>query len=132
MSFLRFATISGALAVCFGAFGAHYLRPLVGANNLHAYLVGVEYQFIHTLALLAVSLLTDRFSQNQKVLKRLKFAGGFFMGGIVLFSGSLYLIATEGTLWSGPKVFLGPITPLGGLLFILAWVFMFFAAKKIN
>jgi uncharacterized membrane protein YgdD (TMEM256/DUF423 family) len=106
------AGISGMVAVGLGAFGAHALRAQLGPDALRAYQTGVEYQFIHTIALLFVALLCIRYPQQSWWAA----SGWLFTAGIVLFSGSLYLLATAGWRW------LGPVTPLGGLSFILGWL----------
>ena len=109
--FITLSALSGMLAVIFGAFGAHALR-----NRFDDYLMGVfetavQYHFYHTLALLAVGIIA--LHQPQTVL--LKSAGWLFLLGIVIFSGSLYLLSLSGVKW------LGAITPIGGLAFIAGW-----------
>lgn len=109
--FITLSALSGMLAVIFGAFGAHGLR-----NRLDGYLMGVfetavQYHFYHTLALLAVGVIA--LHQPQTML--LKSAGWLFLIGILVFSGSLYILALSGVKW------LGAITPLGGLAFIAGW-----------
>lgn len=108
----------GALAVALGAFGAHGLSSKLAPERLQIFETGVRYQFYHVFAILVVGLLAQ-YSPSAA----LHWSGRFFILGIVLFSGSLYLLATRDLLgiqsWS--KV-LGPITPLGGLLFIAGWV----------
>ncbi len=110
--FLLLAAASGLLAVILGAFGSHGLRGKLDANLLSAFQTGVEYQFYHTLALLAVALLLLRFPH----LGLLTWAGLAFVAGILLFCGSLYALALGGPRW------LGPVTPLGGLSFMLGWL----------
>lgn len=118
--FLSLASISGALAVILGAFGAHGLRDKISPAMLAVYQTGIQYQFYHTLALLAVGLLLQRLPANQW----LNTSGWLLIGGIVLFSGSLYWLALGGPRW------LGPVTPLGGLAFILAWGCLLVAVFK--
>jgi uncharacterized membrane protein YgdD (TMEM256/DUF423 family) len=108
--FLLFGASYGLLGVAFGAFGAHALRSRLSPEMLAVYHTGVEYQFYHALALLAVGLLA-----LQRCPPGLPLAGWCFATGVLLFSGSLYLLALTGTRW------LGAITPFGGLLFLVGW-----------
>lgn len=112
---IRLAAISGAVAVIIGAFGAHGLKPQLSAYQLDIFEKGVQYQFVHTLALLGVGLLQKNTSQN------LKWSAGLFLAGIVFFSGSLYLLACRDLLHFS-VAWAGPITPLGGLCFIGGWI----------
>ncbi len=123
--FLIIGTILSALAVALGAFGAHGLKKLVDADTVATYQTGVQYQMYHALALLAVGMLSFRF-QNAWI----NYAGFSFVGGIVLFSGSLYLISSFKAMNKTVPGFVYPITPLGGLLFILGWIFLLFALLK--
>src|SRR5690606_10925641 len=111
------AAINGLLAVVFGAFGAHALKTRTTESLLSAWQTGVQYQFYHALALLAVGMLMTKTLNNSLLLT----CGVLFTVGIILFSGSLY-----GLTLSGPK-WLGPVTPVGGMLLILGWV-VFIAA----
>jgi len=110
--FLIFASISGSFAVIAGAFGAHALKNQLSASLLSAYETAVQYQFIHTLALLALGVL---LLKRENVSRAFTIAGVSWIIGIVLFCGSLYALALGGPRW------LGPVTPLGGLFFIVAW-----------
>ena len=123
--FLILGTILSALAVALGAFGAHGLKKLVDAETVATYQTGVQYQMYHALALLALGILSFRF-QNALI----NYAGFSFVGGIVLFSGSLYLISSFKAMNKTVPGFVYPITPLGGLLFILGWIFLLFALLK--
>ena len=111
---LKIAAISGALAVSLGAFGAHGLKEMLTPAMLEIFKTGVQYQFYHTFALLAVGILQSLGESNQ-----LKWASRLFVAGIIIFSGSLYLLSI-----SGIKV-LGAITPIGGIAFIAGWVMLF-------
>ncbi|MDA9063935.1 DUF423 domain-containing protein [Pseudomonadales bacterium] len=108
---LLFAAISGFLSVGLGAFAAHGLRGRLDPKLMSAFETGVGYQMSHTLVLLIVGLLMLLWDRHWA----LQGASYAFMAGIVLFSGSLYLLALSG--WSWP----GPITPLGGLGFLIGW-----------
>ncbi|MBX2917336.1 MAG: DUF423 domain-containing protein [Cyclobacteriaceae bacterium] len=105
------AGIMGLLAVALGAFGAHALKPTLLANNrLSIYELAVQYQFYHTFALLAIALL-----MRNKESRHLQVASVFMFMGIVCFSGSLYILALTNTGW------LGVVTPLGGVCFLVGW-----------
>ncbi|MEQ7800591.1 DUF423 domain-containing protein [Pedobacter sp. ASV1-7] len=118
------ASLCGAIAVIFGAFGAHSLKNVLSAGAVEIWAKGVEYQFYHTFALLFLS----QFAMvNDKLVK---WSYIFFTMGIVLFSGSLYLLATREILNIGFLNYIGPITPIGGLCFILGWALLFIAASK--
>lgn len=97
------------LSVMLGAFAAHGLKSRLTEYSLGVFKTAAEYQMVHGLALIAVAILI-KWGINLTV------AGGFFIAGTLLFSGSLYLLALSGMKW------LGPITPLGGLCFIIGWV----------
>lgn len=117
--FLLIGAVSGFLAVALGAFGAHGLKSHVSAEMLAVWQTGVQYQMFHTLALLAVSLLGGRVADRW-----LNLSGWMMVLGIVLFSGSLYLMTLSGVRW------LGVITPFGGLSFLAAWFCLFMAGWR--
>ncbi|MDR3696025.1 DUF423 domain-containing protein [Mucilaginibacter sp.] len=120
------AAIFGMLAVIAGAFGAHGLEGKLSAKNMAVWHTAVQYQFYHTFALIFLSTLT-RFK-----IKLVAHCYILFSLGIVLFSGSLYMLSCAGLIgWSWLPI-LGPITPLGGLLFIAGWVCLGVAALKIK
>lgn len=107
------------LGVAIGAFGAHILKESLSAESLAVYNTGVEYHFYHALGLLAVGILAKYFDQ-----KRMMWSAIFLSAGIILFSGSLYLLAISGVKG------LGAITPLGGMSFISGWIFLIMAVVK--
>ena len=109
--FITLASLSGMLAVVFGAFGAHALKGKLDDYALGVFDTAVQYHFYHSFALLAVGVIA--LSQPQTVM--LKSSGWLFLIGILIFSGSLYLLSVTGVRW------LGAITPLGGLAFIGGW-----------
>ena len=117
--FLLFGAGYGLLGVAFGAFGAHALRSRLSPEMLAVYHTGVEYQFYHALALLAVGLLA-----LQRCPPGLPLAGWCFAIGVLLFSGSLYVLALTGTRW------FGAITPFGGLLFLVGWSALIWAVSR--
>ena len=109
--------ILGALAVIMGAFGAHFLKERLTAIQLNSYQTGVSYHFYHTLAILGVLALRQK--GNQKVLD---LSIKLFLIGIICFSGSLYLLSCRELIGLSYYKWLGPITPIGGVFFILAWL----------
>lgn len=115
--FLIIASVFGALSVIFGAFGAHALKKIVPAETIVTFETGVRYQFYHTFALFVTAILFATIPGRW-----LTVAGWFFIVGIILFSGSLYILtgikATKTVGLSG----IGIITPLGGLFFIAGWL----------
>ena len=120
--FLSLAAISGFLAVAIGAFGAHGLESVLNADSMRTYQTGVQYHFYHTLALLGVGLLAMQIEPS----RLLTIAGWAFVVGIVLFSGSLYILSISGIRW------LGAITPLGGLAFLIGWGCLFWLALSVR
>jgi uncharacterized membrane protein YgdD (TMEM256/DUF423 family) len=110
-TFLTLASTSGLLAVAIGAFGAHALKARLDAYSLGVFETAVQYQFYHSLALLGVGILL----LHQPQVALLRSSGWLFLIGMILFSGSLYLLALSGVKW------LGAVTPLGGLAFIAGW-----------
>ncbi len=127
MKFIRIAAISGIIAVVLGAFGAHSLKKVLDPGQLQAFETGIRYQFYHTFALFCTGLLMMSHPS-----KALNMAGGSFLAGIICFSGSLYLLSTRSLLGIENLSILGPVTPLGGLLFIMGWIFVLVAVKKIK
>ena len=110
------ASVFGMLAVIAGAFGAHGLSKYLSSKNMEVWHTAVQYQFYHTFALLFLSTLT------RLKTSLLRHAYYLFTVGIILFSGSLYVLACGSIFdWTWLPV-LGPVTPFGGLLFIAGWV----------
>ena len=118
------ASVFGILAVILGAFGAHALKSQLDPAGLEVWKTAVSYHFYHTLALLFVSILP---ASNGKVVNM---AAWFFSLGILFFSGSLYLISTKEILNIKQLSVLGPLTPIGGLFFILGWFSLITIAVK--
>lgn len=110
--YLITAALLGALAVGFGAFGAHGLRETLSPRMLEVYQTAVKYQMFHVSALLGVGILLKSSENNAW----LKLAGFFFIVGTAVFSGSLYILSITGVRW------LGAITPVGGVFFIVGWL----------
>lgn len=119
--FIRIAAIAGATAVGIGAFGAHGLESILEANSrLDTFETAVRYHFYHALALLVVAI-WHHLQPKRKILEKSMWS---FLIGIIIFSGSLYVLSLTGITW------LGAITPLGGVAFIVGWLFLFWAGKK--
>ena len=108
-----------------GAFAAHGLQDKLESSQLQAFETGVRYQMYHALMLFAVAWLMDR---SGHIL--LNSAGMLFIIGIILFSGSLYLLATRNLLGLDSWTWLGPVTPMGGLAFIIGWLLLFIGILK--
>lgn len=121
------ASIFGIIGVSFGAFGAHFLKSRLQVEDLDILRTGVLYLFVHTLATLFVIVL----SAGDLNSRHLKGSGLLFVIGIILFSGSLFLIATR-SLTMLPTNYIGILTPVGGLCFILAWSLLFLYAFSRN
>ena len=112
--FLLLGSLAMMFAVGLGAFGAHGLKDKLSADMLAVYRTGVDYHFYHALGLLALGMIAAHLPESELV----KWSGALMAAGIVLFSGSLYLLALAGTRW------LGAITPVGGAAWIVAWALL--------
>jgi uncharacterized membrane protein YgdD (TMEM256/DUF423 family) len=117
--------VLGALAVILGAFAAHSLKSLLPPYSLEVFNTGVTYQFIHTVAILLCALfaMQSTTAAGEKAFHR---AAICFIIGILFFSGSLYALAITGVKW------FGPITPIGGVMFILGWGLFAHAGYKMT
>ncbi len=123
---LQWAAMSGLIAVMLGAFGAHGLKPLIDEKTLHAYNTAVLYHFLHTLVLLSMALWHGEKSGNQ-----FTWSVRLFLAGMLGFSGSLYAIALSKA--AGIDIsWLGPVTPMGGLLLMGGWLMLFLHASQNN
>lgn len=118
-TFIMIAAALLALAVTFGAFGAHALKTQLSAEMLQTWKTAVDYHFYHALGLLVVGVLMISFPSSA-----LKWSAVLLAIGILLFSGSLYTMALTGIKW------LGAITPIGGLSFIAGWIMLLIAVWK--
>lgn len=110
--------IFGMLAIILGAFGAHALKKILSLEQLSTFETGVRYQMYQALFLLFIGLMTDLSQKTKKIIYNL------VLFGVILFSGSIYLLATN-TLTSFDFKTIGFVTPIGGLLLILAWGVLF-------
>lgn len=112
---LKIVAVLGALAVGIGAFGAHGLKPMLSVVQIETFKTASFYHFVHVIPMLLIAL---KYNEH-KILKQCFY---LFIIGILCFSGSLYIISTKhligGDIWN----FVGPITPVGGLFFILGWL----------
>lgn len=115
--FLQVAALVGAISVAFGAFGAHALKKMVSDVAVNIFETGVRYQFYHVFALAIVGILYRDFSN-----KWMLWAGNLFIIGILLFSGSLYVLTYFKATVKPNFDWIGAITPFGGLAFIAGWV----------
>jgi uncharacterized membrane protein YgdD (TMEM256/DUF423 family) len=113
------AAVAGFLGVVFGTFGAHALRARLAPEMLAAFETGVRYHFYHAFATFAAAWAFARWQRRV-----LGVAGWMFLAGIVVFSGSLYLLALTGERW------LGAITPLGGVAFLAGWLCLAWGALR--
>jgi len=111
---LTLAAINGFLAVALGAFAAHGLRSIVSPELINTFQTGVQYHMYHALALFGVGILLLHYPRHTL----LQASGWLFVAGIVIFSGSLYVLALSGIRW------LGAITPIGGVMFLAGWALL--------
>ncbi|MFT5121857.1 MAG: uncharacterized membrane protein YgdD (TMEM256/DUF423 family) [Kiritimatiellia bacterium] len=118
------AALLGMTAVILGAFGAHGLKELLSPEQLSSFETGVRYQMYHALVLLGITAL---FSEKLKIVKIMY---GCFLAGTLLFSGSIYVLSCRDLLGGLNVRWLGPVTPLGGVLLIVGWACMLVAACR--
>ncbi|WP_062351405.1 DUF423 domain-containing protein [Bacillus kwashiorkori] len=119
--FLFLGALNGFLSVAFGAFGAHMLEGRIEAKYLDTWQTGVTYEMLHAVGLLVIGLLMAKFPGNAL----LTWSGWFMLIGIILFTGSLFVLSLTGI-----RVF-GAITPIGGVSFLIAWALLMIAAVKL-
>jgi uncharacterized membrane protein YgdD (TMEM256/DUF423 family) len=122
---IQAGSVLGLLGVGIGAFGAHGLRArLEAAGRMDTFETAVRYQFYHALALILVGILTQLLANNPAALKSLNWSAYSFVAGVLIFSGSLYILCLSGITW------LGAITPLGGLFMLAGWALLFWAVGR--
>jgi len=119
MLWTRMGALFMFIAVGLGAFGAHALKNKISSDMLAVFETGVRYQFYHALGLLAVGWLAKTHPNSL-----VPAAGWSFTVGIIIFSGSLYILSLSGVRW------LGAVTPLGGLAFLAGWILVFLSTFK--
>ena len=125
-TYLAAAAFIGGLGVALGAFGAHGLQKITSdAAIISGFETATRYQLIHAVALLAVAVLAERNTD-----RLIRWSANCFMIGVLLFSGSLYLLTYFRINESNAVSLVGPITPVGGLFMILGWVFLLLLAVK--
>ncbi len=122
--FISAAALSGCICVALGAFGAHSLKTRLGPETLAVFETAVRYQFYHSLALILTGILAGR-----QETRAIRLAGYLFITGIILFSGSLYLMTASYLFSASPWKWLGAVTPLGGLSFIGGWLSLFIGSQ---
>ncbi len=123
MNWISLGSGLGGLSVLLGAFGAHSLKDRLTEQKLATFHTATDYMGYHALALILLGILCILFGEAGA--KALKKVGIFFSAGIVLFSGSLYALAFD-----GPRFF-GPVTPFGGLSFMIGWFTLAVVAAKL-
>lgn len=119
------ATLLIALGIVLGAFGAHGLKEVVSAEKVASYEVGVRYQIYHGLALLILAFNANKFAEGLRTFLI------FILAGVILFSGSIYLLAINDLIALDLR-FLGPVTPIGGVLLIMGWGILLRKFLKMN
>jgi uncharacterized membrane protein YgdD (TMEM256/DUF423 family) len=124
-TFLVLGSAAAGIAVILGAFGAHALKARLAPDQLAVFETGVRYQMYHAFALFIAAWMIEKFPGPTASR-----AGWFFIAGMVLFSGSLYLLSTRTLLGIEGWTWLGPITPLGGLCFIAGWASLLVASVR--
>ncbi len=125
-TFFVFGALFGGLAVALGAFGAHGLQNITSDESIiRSYQTAVQYQMYHALALLAVAFIYEKID-----LVLVKWSGNFFIAGILLFSGSLFAITALKINGKEVSHFIGVLTPIGGVFFILGWLLLLIIALK--
>ena len=120
LNWIKIIAFSGMLCVVMGAFAAHSLEPSLSVKAMSAMRTALLYQFLHTLALLGIIALPDNLLDQ----RRQSLAAQFILVGMVLFSGSLYLLVVTGI------TLLGMVTPIGGCALIIGWLLLFTAAMR--
>jgi len=121
------AGILGMIAVLGGAFGAHALKEVLSTEHLASFNTGVRYQMVHAVVLICLFLIGIKFE-----MKQFRIAAQFIFWGVILFSGSIYLLTLKNIIGVEVLKFAGPITPIGGLLIITGWLFILLGAMKVD
>ena len=125
--FLSIGALLGGVAVALGAFGAHGLKRIVPPETVNTFQTGVQYQMYHALVLIAVAIIFEKFPGRLMI-----WAGVSFCIGILLFSGSLYLLTVLKATGKVGLEGIGIITPFGGLFFIAGWLLLFSGVVRTN
>ncbi|MBM3443501.1 MAG: DUF423 domain-containing protein [Bacteroidetes bacterium] len=123
--FLRIGSLLMAFSVLLGAFGAHSLKTLLDESSMQAYHTAVLYHMVHAVGMIIASLIYKRYQTPST-----RWALYFFLAGLICFSGSLYAIAIGKVIGFSFPTFFNLITPLGGVLFIIGWIALFFGVPS--
>lgn len=121
------AGILGCIAVLGGAFGAHALKEILTSEQLISFNTGTRYQLIHAVVLLILSFLISQYQS-----KHFSIASKLIFWGVILFSGSIYLLTLKNLIGIEALKFVGPITPIGGLLIIAGWIYVIIGGIKLK
>ena len=119
--------VLGIIAVLGGAFGAHALKEVLTSEQLMSFNTGVRYQLIHAVVLLFIFLLMTKYENKQ-----FKIAAQLIFWGVILFSGSIYIFTLKNLIGLELLKYVGPITPIGGLLIITGWLFIILGGIKLK
>ena len=121
------AAILGATAIALGALGAHALKSMLTADQLTSFTTGVRFQIYHSIYLIGLFVLMNKFPD-----KAFKISGILIFWGVILFSGSIYLLTIKNITDVAFLRFAGPITPIGGVLMIAGWIYLLIGALRIK
>lgn len=124
---LVIGSILGASAVILGAFGAHALKTILTESQLESYQTGVHYQIIHAIVIIIIGILYH-LTKNRNFIT----AANLMFAGVMFFSFSIYLLSLRDFLGMPQLSFLGPVTPIGGILMIIGWIIILINAVKLK
>jgi uncharacterized membrane protein YgdD (TMEM256/DUF423 family) len=116
---IRIGAILGALSVMFSAFSAHFLQPIMSSKDFYSFQTAINMEFFHSIGLMILGILGKRYPTPY-----INWSGIMFIVGIVLFSGSIYLLTLAGSIFDTKISMLGLVTPIGGLLLFAGWVML--------
>ena len=116
---IRIGAILGALSVMFSAFSAHFLQPIMSSKDFYSFQTAINMEFFHSIGLMILGILGKRYPTPY-----INWSGIRFIVGIVLFSGSIYLLTLAGSIFDTKISMVGLITPVGGLLLFAGWVML--------
>lgn len=116
---IRLGAILAALSVLFSAFSAHFLQPIMTSKDFYSFQTAVNMEFFHSIGLIILGILGKRYPTSY-----INWSGIFFMAGIILFSGSIYLLTLANSFFDSNITMLGLVTPIGGVAFFAGWVML--------
>jgi uncharacterized membrane protein YgdD (TMEM256/DUF423 family) len=122
---IRFGAILSALSVMFSAFSAHFLQPIMSSKDFYSFQTAINMEFFHSLALILLGVLGKRYPNSY-----INWAGNLFLLGIILFSGSIYLLTLANSMFDVKMSMFGLITPIGGLSLFAGWVLLLLAVPE--